>query len=153
MLVGAGIAIVGIIAGAFFIAPQQVPQVEGAFSNQAGGGGAYPREAMVQATTTPCAIAIPNSTSSITHFALTVNAATGTNETFVIGTSTTPYATSSTPFQTVTVSANNTPTFSYEGTSNADIASPRTYITVGTAAGDTIPVNIGGVCSAIIVGD
>ena len=49
------------------------------------------------ATTTPCAFAIPAGTSTLQHFSFHVSSTTGTNAAFDIGTSTTPFSTTTVP--------------------------------------------------------
>lgn len=114
------------------------------------------RIAATSGTTTPCAILNPlgaslalgnaaTATGTIQSFAFTVTAPTSTAVTWVVGTSTTPYATSSS-MTTVTVAAGTQSTITYDGTSNNNVISPGQYIVVGTGGGTGgVGVNTGGV--------
>lgn len=123
------------------------------------------RIAATSGTTTPCAILNPLSaslalgnaataTGTIQSFAFTVTAPTSTAVTWAIGTSTTPYATSSS-MTTGVVAAGTQGTITYDGTSNNNILAPGQYIVVGTTNGtaafsQTAGVIFGGFCQVVV---
>lgn len=128
----------------------------GAYAIQSSGGGANPVNPLVAATTTPCAIAGPQSaTSSIMHYALTINVGTSSAATFAVGTSTSPYATSTTPFATFTVGAGSQKTFTWDAGVNNDQMFPGTYIVAGLTNGSAVSYGytFGGTCSTVLVAD
>lgn len=128
----------------------------GAYSAQVSSGGAQPVNALVIATTTPCVIAGPQTaTTSIAHFSLNLNVATGTAGSFVIGTSTSPYATSTHPFATVAVSAGSQTVYTWNGGVNNDQLYPGTYIVAGMGAGSAVGYGYtyGGSCSTVLLTD
>lgn len=114
------------------------------------------RIAATSGSTTPCAIPNPlgaalaagnatTATGTIQSFAFTVTAPTSTAVTWVVGTSTTAYATSSS-LVTGTVAAGTQSTITYDGLSNNNIIGPGQFIVVGTGNGTTgVGPNTGGV--------
>lgn len=121
------------------------------------------RLTLTSGTSTPCSIVNPlvaslalgnvaSATGTIQSFSLTVTAPTSTSMVWAVGTSTTPYATS-TGMASVTVAAGAQVTITYDGSSNNNVIKPNEYIVAGS--GGTSPVGAGGVivggtCQAVI---
>ena len=102
------------------------------------------------ATTTPCAIQNPlNATSSITNFALNITTASTTAGTFVVGTSTTAFATTTTMLTAQVVGANAFGTLTWEGGVNNTVIGPNQWIVVGVqGTNGTAGFIYGGNCQA-----
>lgn len=100
------------------------------------------------ASTTVCAIQNPNSaTSSISAFSFQVTTATSTAISWVIGTTTSPYATSS-GMVSATLSANEKGAITYAPVSRDNVIGPSEYVVVGTGANTGLGLNTGGVIFA-----
>ena len=153
----AGIIILEVIMGAviMFNKTSTTPN-SGSYQIQqiGGGGGAQPVIAITQATTTPCATPV-SATSSIQHWAMTVTTGTSSAGTIAVGTSTSPYATSTKPFATFVIGANSQNTFTWNAGVNNDVASPGTYIVAGMTNGSAVSYGYtyGGTCSTLLLAD
>ena len=95
------------------------------------------------ATSTPCQIPIPIGTSTLAHFSFLVASTTGTAASFDIGTSTTPYSTTTVPFV-------------MKGGTNALVAAGAQYSFVwngyGTSTTGLAPTDLNGNSTNILVG-
>lgn len=155
-LVGVSIIIVLMMA-VFGIAKISNTPLFGANAIQqiGGGGGAQPSNPLSVASTTPCAIAGSSSTSSLQHFSLNITTSTSSAGTLVVGTSTSAYATSTSPFATIVVAANSQYLYTWNGGVNNDQIYPNTFVTAGMTNGSTVSYGYtyGGTCSAVIISD
>lgn len=108
----------------------------------------YPRSvALLAATTTPCSIKSPSATTTIARFTLNIRTATSSAGTIVVATSTTPNATSTTPFYSpIAVAANSTRTLTWAGGTENNIVAPNTYVTAGVS-GVSYGYTYGGSCA------
>lgn len=107
---------------------------------------AFRTTALTQATTTPCAIASPNATSSLTSMALFLSVSSTTASIVTFATSTTAFATTSL-VMTQSVGANAQANLVWNGGANNSVVSPNTFVVVGMAGG-TGTFTPSGVCEA-----
>lgn len=114
------------------------------------------RQTATSGTTTPCAILNPfTGTSTIESFSFNETTATSSAVSWVLGTSTTAYATSSSLMSSA-IAASAQGTLSYLPVTNGNIVGPGLYVLLGTGLGtaNTVGPNTGGVvmagtCSAV----
>lgn len=109
------------------------------------------RQDLTAATTTPCALSSPTSTSTTVSFSLDVSTGTSTDGIFTIGTSTTAYATTSNMFiPSLTVSSGTKKTITwYPKEILSGVVSPNTFIVVGVAGVSSGGFTYGGTCKAL----
>jgi hypothetical protein len=111
-----------------------------------------PPKALVAATTTPCAIQNPSSTasSSIVWFGANLSTATSTAGSYVVGTSTTAFATTTTMIGITAIGAGNTPTITWDPGVNNSVLGPSQWIVFGIAATGSVNYGYtyGGTCAA-----
>lgn len=123
------------------------------------------RIAATSGTTTPCAIANPlaaalalgnaaTATGTIQSFAFTVTAPTSTTVIYSVGTSTTPFGTSSAPFLIAAIGAGAQGTISWDAGANNAVISPNQYIVVGSSGGTGSigagGIIVGGTCQVVV---
>jgi hypothetical protein len=106
------------------------------------------RKTLTSATTTPCAILSPSSTSTIESVVFNITTATSTTGVFTLATSTTPYATTSL-IATFTVTSGAQATLNWDGGNNNALVAPNTYIVFGVQ-GVPYGFTYGGTCSAVV---
>ena len=111
----------------------------------------YGSENMAPATTTLCALISPNATSTLQYTSFQITTGTSTAATIDIGTSTTPYATT-TNLVAATSIASGAQGLAFwmptQGTSQNSIMSPNTYVVVKTAGAGLAGYTYGGKCQA-----
>lgn len=111
---------------------------------------ANPPLTLATASTTICAIQNVNATTTLEWYAFTTTGST-TASSIVVGTTTTAFGTSSTPFVTSqTFAANAQGTINFQGSSNNAIISPNQWITLGATNGSASGPQFyaSGLCSA-----
>lgn len=112
----------------------------------------YRKQGLVSATTTPCAIKSPASTSTLVSSRLNISTGTSTDGLFTLATSSTAFATT-TPLFTFGQPANLTRTFQFiasttNASGTAQTIAPNTYLVFGVA-GLTYGYTYAGTCDAI----
>lgn len=107
---------------------------------------------LTSATGTPCALVGPSATSSIQSFIMDITTSTSSAGILVVGTSTSPYATSTDPMLTITIPANTQRTFTVQLPTNDDMIEPNTYVVAGLTNGSGVKYGYtyGGSCKALI---
>jgi hypothetical protein len=112
---------------------------------------------LTSATTTPCVLGNLPATSTPLGFILDITTSTSSAGVVTVGTSTTPYATSTSMIASYTVGANTKATITwtppYSPSTPAALISPNTYIIVGvTGAGQSLGgYTYGGNCKALLM--
>lgn len=107
-------------------------------------------QSLVSGTSTPCSIQNPyNATSTVTDFALNITTATSSAIQWVVGTSTTAFATSSSML-TQSVAANAQATIAYGDAFGSNVVGPSQYVLAGPGAGTSVGTNA--FSSILIVG-
>lgn len=112
----------------------------------------FRKQGLVSATTTPCAIKSPASTSTLVSSRLNISTATSTDGVFTFATSSTPFATTTVLF-TFGQPANLTRTFQFiasttNASGTAQTVAPNTYFVFGVS-GLPYGYTYGGTCDAI----
>lgn len=116
------------------------------------------RMSLTSATTTVCALG-PFASSTIQKFAMTITSGTSSPATFIIGTTTSPYATSTAAnaiIASTTILANTQGTIRWTPSGNHGGIVPGEYLTVGTVGNPGVSYNYytyGGSCQVLTSND